>query len=187
MKLHTFLRKSVEHKNNPTLWFKKNKEYLSKFDGVSAIISSVENNDVLPTPAFINVIEILSAHLFAEMQKELNKPKNLRAPSTDKRYSIDLMTIDKNGHEVKVDLSVSSFVNFQDAENFVIRRLAEDYCGSRAIIHGCGVSTEITRDVAIARSWGNRKMMQVCKKTSPSGGLGFGVKVKQDMSSFSRG
>lgn len=185
--LRRFIQKSVDERANALSWLKKHNEYLRTFSGVTEILSAAHNNEISPDQAFSKVMEILVVRLMNEVIDNLNAPSSVqtRSSSKERNYGVELYFSDVNGNESIRD--AQKFDCFQRAEDFAVRHLSEDYCGTRAVISGHGFMTEISRTDAIAKFWGGRKRKPTMKKMSFGNKLKFIGKAQQTHSSFSRG
>jgi hypothetical protein len=183
--LRSFIQKSAEYRLNAATWFETNKDYLLNFHGMAGVFSAMSAGEISVDFAFGKAMEILSVELLNRAINSSSKETGSRGPRTEKRYTAELYYSDGGG--VERIRENKSFDNFQQANDYVQRKLSEDYCGTRGIVSGLGFMTEISRTDAIGSFWGSRRAKTLTKKRSFGNKLKFVGKAKQTRASFSHG
>jgi phenylalanyl-tRNA synthetase alpha subunit len=184
--LQSFIQKAATYRVTPSEWFAKNSDYLLQFSGVKEIFSEIHSNKITDENAFNKIIHCLSLELINQISNNVRHSERVnRALAPNNKYTLKIYFSDSNGEEIIRE--EINFDSFQKADEYAIRKLSDDYCGTRAVIYGLGLMTQTSRNDAIARFWGGRKRKQVMKKVSFGNKLKFIGKAKTSSCSFSKG
>lgn len=172
-------------------------------DITSPILAKVDDKALMPTPALQEIQAVVWGHIMAEdlAKAEASLLKGSKSPSTKKDLPFEARIVDEAGNVMfrvsesgkEVEL-IETFLMPQDAERWVHRQLfngAPNWIG-KILWAKCPIeqfkertiSRETAMEVTLRK--GPSPLMHVTKVGS-SGGLGFGVKVKQTVAKFSRG
>lgn len=211
----TMTAKGFLHKARPNVsalaFIEAHREYLTKGEvsgHTAPIVAKLDAKELLPTPALDEIKAAVFSHLMiaeaAKAQKAIARANGEdtesegRAPRVPKAYranivdeSLNVVTEKKDGKDVSLS---KEFDLYQDAERWVDRRLFDN--------PGCIGEIATTRETD---SKGNPRIYNVSREASMArilrqpgkpvckgegkggGGLGFGVKCKQDRAVFSHG
>jgi len=184
--LQSFIKKSATYRASPYEWFAKNSDYLVRFSGVKEVLAEIDSNQITAENAFNKIIGSLSLELINQISNNnIRSSRVSRESTSDHKYTLKIYFSDSNGDEMIRE--EANFDAFNKADEYAIRKLSEDYCGTVAVISGLGLMTKINRNDAIARFWGGRKRNTVMKKISFGNKLKFIGKAKTSHCSFSRG
>jgi hypothetical protein len=171
-------------------------------DATVAILASVDNHSMMPTPALEEIKVIVLNHLIAsEIRKgEESIAAQEASPETSKNW---IATIYNSKGEVVTRINAKgneeelrqSFDLAQEADRWTDRRLFDSEPDCYGVIQhtsllnkdGEAMAFTIMRNDAIGRILQAPKGAVMKGQAKSSGRLGFGVKCKEDRSVFSRG
>lgn len=194
-------------------FIKQHREYMLTGEiaaHTAPIIAKIDSGEIMPTPAMDLIKEAVFSHLMlesaAKAQKALTRaidaqesestgtrektPKPNRASVLDEKGNVVTFKNDEGEDE---DLS-KSFDSYMAAERWLDRRLFDNpnCTGEIATLNhtdsgGLPRLFTVTRESAMARIL-KEPSKPVCKGSGKGGGgLGFGVKVRNDKATFSHG
>jgi hypothetical protein len=162
----------------------------------SPILAKLDKGEILPTPALQEVQGVVLSHILAQdvRKGEESMRKAQESPKSAKPWTARIL--DGKGNvctRVKEDGEVEDLIKSADSsselDRWVDRRLfdgAPDWHGE--ITHATmTIKTKVLRNDAIARILRPGTPPAFRKVGGSDGKLGFGVKVRNDVSRFSRG
>jgi hypothetical protein len=194
-----FLHKTTtKAANSAAAFLASYREYLTTGElapVASPIIRKLDEGTILPTPALKEIQSVVMAHIIASDQAKVEHAiEEAQQPKKTKPWIASVLDAAGNictrvNSEGETEDLVKSFDLAQEADRWVDRRLfegASDWYGQ--VKHATmNVETFIQRNDAIARILKQPKGAVMHQKAVSTKTLGFGVKAKQDRSSFSRG
>lgn len=161
----------------------------------SPILRKVDDGILMPTPALQEIAAAVMGHIIAsDIQKLDDKINNPPQAATPKSWIATVYNaagviqtrINAKGEEEDL---VKDFEMGQEADRWADRRLFEGASDWYAEVANARVNlmNRVERSDAIARILKQPKGPSIHQKAVTTKSLGFGVKAKQDRSSFSRG
>ena len=161
MKISTFLKKSVNlaGKKSSSVFLRENRNFLSNFPSVLALLVALDKGRILPTPCLYQVCTLMALEKDPEVSEETvdretgevsvsipKKEAEKTAKASPRKYSIFIFA--KDGSGVIGDTEYAD--TYQDAERKAHRRLFHHEDSSYASIMGLGIATAVKREVAMA-------------------------------------
>lgn len=161
----------------------------------SPILRKVDDGTLMPTPALQEIAAAVMGHIISsDIQKLDDKINNPPQSATPKSWIATVYNatgviqtrINAKGEEEEL---VKDFELGQEADRWADRRLFEGASDWYAEVANARVNlmNRVERSDAIARILKQPKGPSIHQKAVTTKSLGFGVKAKQDRSSFSRG
>lgn len=194
-----FLSKATKANVSASAFFAAHREYMVSGElahVLSPIVSKVESHEVMPTPALIELQNVVMDHIImsaigkleGSMDQESSKGTNKAWKATILNETGEVQTrINAKGEEEDL---IKGFDLGSQADGWSDRRLVLD-CSSDcyAVVEhiSLNVKTTITRQDALSRMLKRKRGPSVHVKGMTTDKLGFGPHVKQKRVSFSHG
>lgn len=162
---------------------------------LSPVLHKVDTGELLPTPALNVIATAVMGHIIAsDIQKlddKVNNPPEAAKPKPwiTTIYNAAGVIQTRINPKGEVEDLVKGFEMGQEADRWADRRLFEGASDWYAEVANAKVNlmNRVERSEAIARILKQPKGPSIHQKAATTKSLGFGVRAKQDRSSFSRG
>lgn len=204
MSATSFLNKAVKNSHCAAAFLVKHRDYIvqgSLRQILYPILRQVDMGEMMPTPALMKMQETLLTHIYVveeenyyqQQEKKLAKVQ-ARQEKQDKLWSA--VVYDENGNIAtyvknngETDTCEKTFEKASEANRWTDRHLFNggvNYLGEITNV-SLNVREVITRSQAIERILKAKRNPVMHSNSKTTGKLSFGMKVKQDTCSFSRG